>query len=268
MNEPRKNASVAEGSGKLALGEAEKAAQGMHGSPAAQDTQDMSNAPGAQDAPAAAVSQDAQDARTAERFVALANDNPAARSAYRALLQVAALPIERVALAGALEGAALPATFVQSPQNAISTLVRAGVLSETVLVDGVPYAGTARDLQSDESVSADAEVSFLAQITPAGALALEALAPAREIAALFGAKPHHVRAFRMVLGICARQGGATPADVEALLEADPRALRRTDGGAPAVYPSYFTDALEKAGAISWSKAAHTWNTTPAGRDAL
>lgn len=197
-------------------------------------------------------------AQVAARFIALVNDNPACRSAYRALLEACSAPVERVQLARVLEVTPTPATFIQSPQNAITTLVRAGVVSETVLVDGMPYDGNASDLLDDEGVSDDANIVYMVNITLAGTFALDALAPSCETQVLFDAKPQHARAFRMVLDACAHEDGATPASIERLLQDDPCALMRDENGVPSVYPSYFTGALEKAGALVWDSRALVW----------
>lgn len=202
---------------------------------------------------------------TATQFVKILNDNPAARSLYRALVEHALEPVDRNELAQQAEGFPRPATFVQTIQGALSTLVRVGALEETVLVNNVPYEGTRDELMDDDAISDEDEIAFTVRATEGGRQALELTEPAREIAALFAAKPQHQRAFSQVLNACAEPGGKTGREIDALLEGDRDALKydaRTD--CPTVYPAYFTGALEEAGALVWDRAAGVWKATAAG----
>lgn len=210
-----------------------------------------------------------EDSAIAEQFVELVSVNPACRSAYRAILLAADAPISRADAAAAVEASAHPATFIQAPQDAVTTLVRAQVLAQTILVNGEPYEGTPEDLVEDEAVQETDEISYLVQTTDAGRAALALLAPETRLRALLAEKPQHAPAFLKVLDAASGPEGATKQALEQLLSADPDALKydaRTR--MPTVYPAYFTGALEDAGALQWNGRTARWQATEAGRAVL
>lgn len=203
------------------------------------------------------------------QFADLLDKNPASRGVYRLIVEHAKGAIDREELASFADELPKPATFIQSSQNAITTLVRVGMLAQTVLVNGNVYAGEAEDVMDDESIPEDASISYVVQATQAGCLALEQLAPSREVAALLEAKPQHRMTFCQVMRWCAQAGGKSMRALEALLEGDREALKYdTHTNRPTVYPAYFTSALEGVGALAWDAKSATWKTTEAGLAAL
>lgn len=206
--------------------------------------------------------------QTAARFVGLIAANPAFRQPYRAALIAADGSIERERLAAAIACAPAPATFIQTPQDAITTCVGAGVLDQTLLVDGEPYDGTLEDLQADDAIDDAAEISYRVSLTDAGRRALAALAPENLLRRLMEDKPQHAAAFLKVLAVCAPDGGAPKAAIESALVADDSLKIDQRTQVPTVYPAYFTSALEDAGALRWNTATTCWEATEAGRAAL
>ena len=205
----------------------------------------------------------------ARMFIELVQANPACRSSYRAALLAADAPIECDALADVIASAPHPATFIQSPQNVVTTLVRAGVLSQIVLIDGAPYDGSPEDLFDDDTVPDDAEVTYLVQLTDAGALALAEMAPEKRVRELLRQKPSYTATFLKVIEMTAQPGGAEKESIEKQIYQDRDALRlnqRTH--LPSIYPVYYLNALEEAGAIQWNADRAVWMATDAGRAAL
>lgn len=217
----------------------------------------------------AAAAPSADDAeQTAARFVELVALNPAFRHPYRAALIAADGSIERGRLAEAIAEAPAPATFIQTPQDAITTCVGAGVLEQTIFVNGEPYAGSPEDLQADDAIDEEAEISYRVALTDAGRRALAALAPENLLGQLMEDKPQHAAAFLKVLAVCALEGGAPKADIERALAADGSLKVDQRTQVPTVYPAYFTGALEDAGALRWNAATARWEATAAGRAAV
>ena len=152
-------------------------------------------------------------------------------------------------------------SFSQSPATVMDVLKRAGALEITTFMNGEPYAGTLDDMQLDESVPDDAEVSVQVQVTETGAELLAAYAPEHTLAQLFEEKPHYAEVFTGVLRQAAAPGGATREALEAVVDASPVSKPDAVTGQTKVYPQYFIDALETAGGIRWDGA---WRATEAG----
>lgn len=139
---------------------------------------------------------------------------------------------------------------IQSAAAVLETLQRRGALAVTVLVDGEPYEGTLHDLQADDSVPPDATIEQVVATTPQGAALLEAHSSCRLLDALFEQQPGFVGGFKAVLAMCEGEGKTTreiQEDLRALgeLPCDPRT------GVEQVHASFFTGALEHAGALEW-----------------
>lgn len=152
---------------------------------------------------------------------------------------------------------------IQSASAIVETLERRGGLARTILVDGEPYAGTQRDLQQDDTVPAEARIEHLLHTTEEGRALLAAQPTADEkLAALLEENPTFAPGFEAVLALCVGEGKTTrdiQEDLRALgaLPKDPRT------GVEQVHASFFTGALEKAGALVWKGGR--WVTVSAGR---
>ncbi len=150
-------------------------------------------------------------------------------------------------------------SFTQKPATVIDILVRAGAVSELLTVDGEPYDGTMEDIQLDESISLEAEVSDRIAITDAGRQLSSSIDPTNTLRALFDERPHYKETFKRVLSVCLPQEGASREALEQAIESC-GSIISPDGAR--VYPQFFMDALESAGGIAWDGA---WRTTDAGR---
>lgn len=152
--------------------------------------------------------------------------------------------------------------YQQSPATCVDILVRNDALIERLLVNGEPYDGTLDDLQLDPAVPDDAVAEARIAITETGRELLAAYAPEATLCALIRSKPAYRDVFAAILDACSADEGASRADLERIIDAQPQlqpgpAMQRTT-----VYPQYFIDALETAGGIAWDGR---WRTTDAGK---
>lgn len=150
-------------------------------------------------------------------------------------------------------------SFSRTPAATLEILVRNGLVSRQVSVDGQPYAGELHDLQADETVSAEAEVDVTLDVTERGGALLSSLDPARTLGELMESKPEYQSVFKRLLAAAASPAGASRSDMEAAAEAEGSVVSSTG---QRVYPQYFMDALESSGGLSWDGI---WRTTEAGK---
>ncbi len=195
--------------------------------------------------------------------IELVEHNPQLKKPVACMLSLAEelTPCDRRALESKA-GRAWDESFAQAPGVIVDMLVRAGAFIEQTFVSGKPYEGTIEDIQLDESIPLDADVEVRLDITDAGRDLARAIDPARMVAALLSEKPHYRDVFARVIEACAKDAGATRADVEGAIEEQGK-VRSPKG--ERVYPQFFIDALESAGAIEWDGA---WRATDAGKRAL
>lgn len=151
--------------------------------------------------------------------------------------------------------------FRQGVAATVDMLVRDGAIDQSVLVNGQPYAGTLDDLQVDEAVPDDAEVSVCVALTQKGAALRDTYSPAATLQALLDERPQYAEVFEAVLWACGNDEGCSRASIESQINAMPQ----VQSAQPRIYPQYFIDALESAGGIVWDGA---WRTTPEGRAVL
>ena len=152
--------------------------------------------------------------------------------------------------------------FPQTPGAVVDVLVRAGVFVEEIFVEGALYNGTLESIQLDESIPLDANVEVRLTLTDEGRALSRSIDPTRMVAELLSERPHYRNVFARVIGVCSRDGGASLPEVEAVIEKQ-GAVQSPSGDR--VYPQYFIDALESAGAIEWSGS---WRATSVGVAAL
>lgn len=153
-------------------------------------------------------------------------------------------------------------SFAQAPGVVADMLVRAGAFTEQTFVAGEAYDGTLEDIQLDESIPLDADVEVRLALTDEGRALSREIDPAHMVAALLSEKPHYAHIFSRVIGVCAQGEGASRAALEAAIE-EAGTVRSPKG--ERVYPQFFIDALESAGAIEWDGA---WRATDAGAASL
>ncbi len=153
-------------------------------------------------------------------------------------------------------------SFAQKPAVVIDMLVRAGAVDEALSVDGEAYEGTLEDIQLDESIPLEADVSDMIAITEAGRELSSSIDPANTLRALLAQRPHYETVFKRVLAACLPVEGATREELEQAVEGGGNVIS-PEG--ERVYPQFFMDALESAGGIVWDGA---WHATEAGRRIL
>lgn len=152
--------------------------------------------------------------------------------------------------------------YSQDPATIIEVLVRSGALAERLTVDGQPYDDTLEDIQRDESIPLEAEVTDSVTLTEVGKELAASIDPDFTMRTLLAERPHYQEIFRRVLNACVGDAGASREAVEQAVEANGN-VTSPDG--KRVYPQYFMDALETAGGIAWDGA---WHATEAGRRAI
>lgn len=191
----------------------------------------------------------------------LIKHNPLLKKPVMTVLALAEDITDRAALETAAAAAWDP-SFSQTPGAIIDVLVRGGHMAACSFVNGEPYEGTLEDMQLDESVPDDAVAEVRLSLTDEGRALRTAYEPERTVADLLESRPQYDEVFRSVVASCATEAGATLPALEALIAAFP-----VTGGTEKtkVYPQYFIDALETAGAITWDGA---WRATAAGRSLL
>lgn len=153
----------------------------------------------------------------------------------------------------------------QSPASMTDILVRNHALSEELTVEGEPYAGTLEDLQLDMSVPEDAAWESRIELTETGRQILADYTPSATITALYASKPNYAEIFDAAVRACTADAGCSRKELEDAILAFPQLQPDPETKQTRVYPQYFIDALETAGAIAWDGA---WKATPEGRNAL
>lgn len=206
------------------------------------------------------------DQATLEALRLSMRDNSANRIYYRAALEGARTTVDFDDLAEILRSTPAPATCQVDSRNAITNLINKGGLVQSIFVDDAPYEGTYADLMEDETIPEDALVSYYVDITPEGEALLEETSPASSIASLLASKPDRAASLIAVLDLCAATDeGARKSLIEAYFKDHPEQLA-TAKPAVRLSPSYFTCALEDAGALVWNDGA--WVATQEGKAAL
>ena len=150
--------------------------------------------------------------------------------------------------------------IAQSPYRLIRNLVDEGGLDWIELDNAGVRLTAERTVGLSSEEAEDLVASYAVETTAVGADAAEAWSPQRRLDDLVANAPERSEAFAEVLALC-----GTPqrlASIEALLERTGflDTLRAVNG--QPLKPSYFVDALERAGGLEWDGA---WRTTDAGR---
>lgn len=156
-------------------------------------------------------------------------------------------------------------SFFQSPTVTLDVLIRNGIVTEQVLIDGEPYSGSLEDAMMDADIAEDAQAEARIAMTEQGEAILVDYTPEVTLAQLIEERPHYEDVFRAVLAACICDGGASRGEVEAVINEKPQLKPDPTTKQTKVYPQYFIDALETAGGIQWDGA---WHTTEAGKGVL
>lgn len=198
--------------------------------------------------------------------VEIIEHNPSFKKPAMALLEVCKR--EDIATRADAEVAAAEqwdAEWRQNPASIMEVLVKAKAVDEEITVDGEPYNGTLEDIQLDMSVDEDADVVSRIEVTELGEQILSDYAPKNTLTALFGDKPEYADVFHAALVACDEADGCSLPTLESAIEQLPQLQPDPETHQTKVYPQYFIDALETAGAICWDGA---WKLTETGREAL
>lgn len=191
----------------------------------------------------------------------LAERNSAYANVYAAAIESCREAAGENAVVQAVDNARSATSQIQPASAIIDTLVRHGAIARDILVDGVHYAGTLADAQSDESLPDDAEISVRLSATPEGLEFARTMQPENLIEGLFAMNPGEAEGLRRVLAFVAKEPRTT-AEVQDMLR-QAGLLRPDERGVEQIHASYFTGALENVGALAWNKGA--WEATDAGR---
>lgn len=190
--------------------------------------------------------------------------NPASKKLINAALVGAQEQIDRADLVAQMNDLPTVCTCTQTPQTVISLLLKYGALDELITVDGDEYDGSSDDLKIDETISEDAEITFRVRTTQLGQQLIDHMEAKNAISQLLATRSSYADTFLAVMHYCDIEGGRSMKQIEDFLKQDPETLRvDPQTGFPAVYPAYFTTALEDAGAIVWSDV---WTLTPGGKE--
>lgn len=153
-------------------------------------------------------------------------------------------------------------SFNVSPESVMDSLMRAGALTQQTMVDDELYNGTLEDIQFDESIPLEAKAEVLVNVTDEGRELAHSIDPRFMIDSLLEERPGYRAIFARMVARCASDEGASRMELEDAVEQDGHP---TSPDGKRVYPQYFIDALETAGAIEWNGS---WHATEAGRSAL
>lgn len=198
----------------------------------------------------------AEESATCEKVISLLQENASVRRVLRETLQFCS-EVRTPEEADVFMAPLMPAGSVFTPVVLRNWLKDAGGMRHfDALAEAVP-ASDPQPGAGDSDVEAQPH-EWRWKTTPAGLVALEALAPARLFGGLLEAEAEYREVYLKVLDYC-REEPRTKAEVEELLLDHP-ALQK-----PRVFAAYFTNELEEVGAIEWNGR---WTTSETGALAL
>ena len=150
-------------------------------------------------------------------------------------------------------------SVAQSPYCLIRTLVNAGGLYWLELgEDGLPLTGAFKAGLTAEQIE-DATFGYAVITTPVGEQVTENLAPEKRLRRLFDLVPQRAATYLDVLDFCREPHSFK--EVESLLKLQPSSSFTSATSSQPLQPSFFIDALERAGGLFWNNG---WNTTEKG----
>lgn len=205
------------------------------------------------------------DAQRLDAIATLYVHNPAYANLYAETSGLCAERANETTIIEALSNSVRHFGQLQEAPSVLSTLVSSGALVRTYYVDGVPYEGDIRQLQEDESIPDDADIQCFYLETEEGAEIASHYAPDALLAQLFADKPDYRDGFLEVLGACSGSGKST-AELQARLQERNLLVPDAVTGLNKLHASYFTSALENAGALAW--VDKKWRTTALGDSVL
>lgn len=196
----------------------------------------------------------------------LLDGNSAYRNLYLTLIGYCREERAEAEVLSCCEENKVSANQIQSAPSIVATLVSAGALSQAIYVDGFAYDGTFSDLQSDETIPEDAEISIFYRSTEDGLAAAAFKDEELSFAHLVAENPGRKSAFELVLSLCARPEGATTRELQDALKQADMLETEEARGIDALHASYFTGSLEHIGALVWNR--NKWVTSEKGLAAL
>lgn len=195
---------------------------------------------------------------------ALADRNPAYAPLYVAAINACRSEADEKTVKDAIDAARSESFQIQSAGSILDTLVRRGGVVQNVYADGEPYGGTLEDAQKDEALPEDAVVTVRYAATEAGCAFADAEGADKLLAELFAENPNEVEGFKAVLSATAASGKTT-SELQQLLK-EKNLITKDERGIERVHASYFTGALQDAGALAWNKGV--WVATEEGKSAV
>lgn len=186
---------------------------------------------------------------------------PQKRELYYAALRAVADAAEPFALRRPdLTGAMAACPQASSMHQSLGTLV------DALVTQGLLEAREPEPVYDEAADEEIVDVSLTAYaLTEASHAATHDFAPVSRLATLLSEEPEHRDRFCDLLAFCS-EAPRSRQDVDGLLNDYCAAIpTKFSVAAQGLYPSYFTDRLEKCGALVWEGG---WRTTEAGRSVL
>lgn len=199
----------------------------------------------------------------AERIASLFESMPPRRKTLLGMLAFCATPQTTDALDAEVERLQADNYSVYSPASLANLLERAGAL-DRVTADGEPYPD---EEPEPELVEVDGVSYYEAaeapavcwRTTEAGAAHLAADAPLERTTDLLREDARYAPIYERILGLCAREEGATVAELNAAVDHDELVQ------SPRLYAPHFIDKLERCDAVTWRDKR--WRITEVGQAA-
>ncbi len=191
--------------------------------------------------------------------------NPAYGDIYAAAIDACADEIGEVDAIAAVEARKTLRAQTQDAESILATLIRRGGIECAAFVDGERYSGTPQDLQDDDTLGDDVEITFSLHSTPAGIDAAAAYRDSKSVGRLLAEFPEHREGFLRAIATCASGEGASTDDVQRAL-IDAGIIRPGVASAQTIHASYFTSKLERYGALVWKEKR--WHATKEGLAAI
>lgn len=190
-----------------------------------------------------------------ERLVACISGEPLYREIYVGVLEFCKERRDLSEVEAAVQSWPQFSQAAQSPYRLVRNLVELGGLDWIELDDEGVEVNAQRKVGLTPDEVDDLVASFAVQTTADGADAAEEMSPARRFRKLEDEHADRVPVFNEILELCMQPRSFS----EIALHLEERGLldvARAENG-QALHPSYFVDALERAGALVWDGA---WKT--------
>lgn len=191
----------------------------------------------------------------------LAERNSAYMPLYVAAIDACENEVDEKVAKDAIEAARCESFQIQPASSILDTLVRRGAIVQKVYADGEPYDGTLKDAQEDDELPVEAVITVSYESTDEGLTFAKAESSDKRVAKLFAENPNEAEGFKTVLS-ATLETGKTTSEIQKILK-EKNLIEQDERGIDLVHASYFTGALQNAGALAWNKG--TWVATDEGK---